>query len=41
MRKAYLRGIKSDENRMLLEKHYPAESVEKVRDTILTAMLPK
>lgn len=39
LRKVYLAGIKSEENRKLLEKHYPPESVEKVRDVILKAML--
>jgi hypothetical protein len=39
LRKVYLAGVKSEENRRLLEKHYPPEDVEKVRDTILKAML--
>lgn len=39
MRKVYLAGIKSEENRALLEKHYRPGDVEKVRDTILKSML--
>lgn len=39
LRKVYLRGIKSDENRERIEKYYSPEAVEKVRDTILKAML--
>jgi len=39
MRKAYLAGVKSEENRALLEKHYLPEDVEKVRETILKSML--
>jgi len=41
LRKVYLNAIKSEENRKLLEKYYPPEAVEKVRDTILKAMLKK
>lgn len=39
LRKAYLHGIKSDVNREKIEKYYSPEAVEKVRDTILKAML--
>jgi hypothetical protein len=39
LRKVYLAGVKSEENRKLLEKYYPSEDVEKVRETILKAML--
>lgn len=41
LRKVYLAAIKSEENMALLEKYYPHESVEKVRDAILKAMLRK
>lgn len=39
LRKVYLDAVKSDESKKLLEKYYPAEEVEKVRDMILKSML--
>jgi len=39
LRKVYLAGVKSEDNMKLLEKYYPHEDVEKVRETILKAML--
>jgi hypothetical protein len=39
MRKVYLAAIKSEDNMKILEKYYPRDTVEKVRDNTLKAML--
>lgn len=39
LRKTYLAGVKSEEGRSILERHYGPDKVEKVRETVLKAML--